>query len=126
MMWKVLFLLVVLLTPSVALADCSSRLALVQSLFTPVAGEASGAVQFANDKCPGGITIGCWPLEAPGDALVVSRIATLSGWVSDIDTDCVGETDAGVLAWKATVDGEVSIAIAQFEYLHGIHLSFAP
>jgi hypothetical protein len=116
MMWKVLFLLVVLLTPSVALADCSSRLASAQLLVTPVAGEVNLALN--------GRHAGAW--FATGDALVVSRIATLSGWVSDIDTDCVGETDGRVLAWKATVVAMADTAIAQLEYLHGVYLSFTP
>jgi hypothetical protein len=126
MMWKVLFSLVVLLAPASALADCASRVALVQSLVAPAMVEASGAVRFANDKCPGGFAVGCWPLEDSGDALVVARVATLDGWLDEIDVDCTGETDEGILAWKATVEGDVSIAKAQFQYLHDTHVSLVP
>tara|TARA_Y100000310_G_C20001802_1_gene498862 strand:- start:125 stop:502 length:378 start_codon:yes stop_codon:yes gene_type:complete len=125
-MWKVLFSLVVLLAPASALADCVSRVALVQSLVAPVTVEAIGAVQFANDKCPGGFAVGCWPLKDVGDAVMVAQVATLDGWLDEIDVDCTGETDEGILAWKATVVGAVFTAKAQFQYIHDTHVSLVP
>jgi hypothetical protein len=116
----------VLLVPTFALADCATTLGQVEGQLATKVADASGAVLFAQEVCPGGFTEACWPLSDEGDALMGSHVTALDADIASMLTDCAGETDPGLVAWHDALEASAALVRAQYQYLRDLHVGFTP